>query len=148
MPSIAVTSSAFVPAAASTVYDIVADYRTGHPSILPTQYFGRLDVLEGGRGAGTRIRFEMKAFGRINVTTAQITEPRPGRELRETLDDGIVTTFLIEPVNDRQSRVTITTVYDKPGLRGWIERLLAPRYLRQVYAAELAQLSRVAAARY
>src|SRR5689334_14327368 len=98
MPSIAVASSSLVPAPAATVYEIIADYRTGHPSILPPEYFGRLDVLEGGRGAGTRIRFEMNAFGKVNVGTARITEPKPGRELRETLEDGIVTTFLVEPI--------------------------------------------------
>jgi hypothetical protein len=30
-------------------------------------------------------------------------------------------------------------------LRGWLEKLLAPRFLRRVYSAELAQLARVAA---
>src|SRR5512139_3896517 len=53
MAEIRVSESALVPAPASLTYDIIADYRTGHPSILPTEYFGRLDVLEGGRGAGT-----------------------------------------------------------------------------------------------
>jgi hypothetical protein len=106
------------------VYDVIADYNTGHPSILPPEYFGRLDVLAGGHGAGTKIRFEMKAFGRTNVATGDVTEPVPGRELRETLTTGIVTTFLVEPVQPSESRVTINA--PRSHHLGWI-RLLAPR---------------------
>lgn len=144
MPPISVSASATIRAPASLLYEIIADYVVGHPSILPPEYFGRLEVLAGGRGAGTRIRFEMKAFGGTNVGIADVTEPIPGRELRETLSDGIVTTFLVEPVDPAGARVTIATAYRKDGLRGWLEKLLAPRFLRQVYSAELAQLARVA----
>lgn len=147
MPEINVSASAAIPAPASLLYEIIADYNVGHPSILPPQYFGRLDVLAGGRGAGTRIRFEMKAFGKTNVATAEVSEPIPGRELKETLSDGIVTTFLVEPLGPADARVTISTTYRKNGLRGWLEKLLAPRFLRQVYSAELAQLAKVAADR-
>jgi hypothetical protein len=144
MPDISVSVSDSIRAPASLVYEIIADYEVGHPSILPPEYFGRLEVLDGGRGAGTRISFEMKAFGRTTVAIAEITEPTPGRELRETLSDGIATTFLVEPLDTAGARVTISTAYRKDGLRGWLEKLLAPGFLRQVYSAELAQLARVA----
>jgi hypothetical protein len=147
MPPINISVSESIDAPAASLYEIISDYKVGHPSILPAQYFGKLEVLEGGRGAGTRIRFEMKAFGATNVAVADITEPEPGRMLRETITDGTVTTFLVEPVSADTSRVTITTAYRKDGLRGWVESLLAPRFLRQVYTAELAQLANEAARR-
>jgi hypothetical protein len=147
MPEIFVTESRTIPVPAATAYDLIADYRSGHPSILPPAYFGPLEVLAGGRGAGTRIRFEMRAFGKVNVGVAEVTEPVPGRELRETLSDGIVTTFLVEPLGTAQCRVTITTSYRRAGMRGWVERLLATSYLRKVYVAELARLEQVAVAR-
>jgi hypothetical protein len=147
MPTIDISVSAPISAPAYLLYGIIADYRAGHPRILPPQYFGRLDVLAGGRGAGTRIRFEMKAFGRTTIGMAEVSEPVPGRELRETLSDGIVTTFLVEPVGLDDSRVTISTTYHRNGVRGWLEKLIAPRYLRRVYTAELAQLGRVATER-
>lgn len=147
MPRIVVSKTRTIPAPASLVYDVVADYRSGHPAILPPEYFGPLEVLAGGRGEGTRIRFSMKAFGRVTVGEATISEPDPGRELRETLPGGIVTTFLVEPSGPAQCLTTITTEYAKSGLRGWVERLLGPAYLRRVFAAELAQLARVAAER-
>jgi hypothetical protein len=144
MPVINASAAATIPAPASLLYEIIADYNVGHPSILPPQYFGRLEVLAGGRGAGTKIRFEMKAFGKTTVSVGEITEPVPGRELRETLTDGIVSTFIVDPVDSNRARVTISTTYEKGGLRGLIESLLAPRFLRDVYTAELAQLERVA----
>jgi hypothetical protein len=147
MPAISISSSATIPAPNSLLYGIIADYRAGHPSMLPPKYFGRLEVLAGGRGAGTRIRFEMKAFGKTNVGVAEVTEPVPGRELRETLAEGIVTIFLVEPLGEAESRVTISTTYHKPGVLGWLEKLTAQPYLGRVYEAELAQLARVAADR-
>lgn len=144
MPEIHAAQTATIGAPAATLYDIIADYQDGHPRILPPQFFGTLSVLRGGRGAGTRIRFEMKAFGKINIAEADITEPVPGLELRETLASGIVTTFLVEPVDAASSRVTIDTRYRLPGLRGWFESLMAPRFLRKVYVAELALLAREA----
>jgi hypothetical protein len=147
MPTITISVSSTIHAPGALLYGIIADYRDGHPAILPPQYFGRLDVLAGGRGAGTRIRFEMKAFGRTNIGIAEISEPVPGRELRETLSDGIVTTFLVEPTGPAEARVTFSTTYHRNGVRGWLEKLVAPRYLRRVYTAELAQLARVAAER-
>jgi hypothetical protein len=89
----------------------------------------------------------MKAFGKINIAMADITEPVPGRELRETLASGIVTTFLVEPLDAGSSRVTIETRYRSPGLRGLFESLIAPGFLRKVYTAELALLAQEAVRR-
>jgi hypothetical protein len=143
MPAITASESQVIKAPASILHGIIADHREGHPRILPPQYCGRLDVLAGGHGSGTWIRFEMKAFGRVNIASGEVTEPVPGRELRETLDSGIVTTFLVEPLGPDSSRVTIMTAYVKSGVTGWIERLLAPGYLRKVYRAELTLLAQV-----
>src|SRR5512135_32482 len=152
MPEIRAVSCALIPAAPATVYELIADYQRGHPSILPPKYFQNLTVEEGGFGAGTRISFQMCSFGTVRQVQAQITEPEPGRRLVETLSDiGIVTEFTVEPVAGTQSsRVTIGTRYRKPGLRGWLERLLAPAFLRTVYVAELrllAERARTAQAR-
>ena len=147
MPTIRATQSLAIAGPAAILYDIIADYRHGHPRILPPEFFGRLDVVQGGRGSGTRIRFDMKAFGRTTTSEGTVTEPVPGRELRETLDSGIVSTFLVEDLPGGGSRATITTSYEKSGVTGWIERLLVPAHLRRVYTAELALLAREAAAR-
>ena len=148
MPDLRVIASARIDASASIVYDLIADYHEGHPSILPPQYFRNLVVEEGGRGAGTRIRYEMIAFGRVKTSYASVTEPEPGRVLVETDRDGrVVTTFTVEPEGASAARVTFETIYRARGLLGLIERVMVPGYLEKVYAAELAQLAQRAVER-
>jgi len=148
MAEIFASSSAVIPAPPGTVYRLIADYEHGHPSILPPEYFPSLTVEAGGFGAGTRINFEMRAFGRVSRVRANITEPEPGRRLVETAPElGLETEFLVEPVGSgERSRTTIATRYRRPGVRGWLERLVVPRFLRRVYDAELRLLAKRAQA--
>jgi Polyketide cyclase / dehydrase and lipid transport len=149
VPEIRVSATSIVSAPAPVVYGILADYREGHPAILPRRYFEGLEVETGGHGAGTRIRFKVRAFGSVRSVRADVSEPVPGRELVETdVATGAATRFLVEPVSDgRASRVTFETTWCRGGLGGWAERWLAPRYLRKVYRAELALLNEEAQAR-
>ena len=142
MPEIHVTSSAAIAAPRPVVYGLFADYREGHPSILPAKYFQNLQAEGGGLGAGTRITFQMRSFGRIQRLRAHVTEPEPGRQLCETYPDtGMVTTFTVDPEDaGHNSRVTIATRYTKTGLAGWGQRWLVQGYLRAVFDAELRQL--------
>jgi hypothetical protein len=144
-----VKASAHVSAPAEVVYDIIADYRGGHPHILPRKYFEWLEVERGGRGEGTVIRFQMRVLGQTRVLRAAVTEPEPGRVLVETDtgDDGPVTTFTVEPEGEG-SRVTFCTELSSAGgPLGVLERFVLRRVLVRVYAAELKQLGRVAAER-
>src|SRR6266581_807205 len=63
MRVVQVSSRALIPAPPQAVYSLIADYRGGHPRMLPRRYFPRLEVERGGSGAGTIIRFEVKLFG-------------------------------------------------------------------------------------
>jgi len=139
-----VSAAARVHAPADRVYSIIADYREGHPRILPRQ-FTSLTVEQGGVGAGTVIRCEMRVLGQTQMFRAAITEPQPGRVLVETIIEGdpLVTTFTVIPVEGgRESDVTIQSTIDmKPGLRGRIERFLSPRILAPIYREELKLLN-------
>jgi hypothetical protein len=92
------------------------------------------------------IRFSMRAFGRTTTMRAAVTEPEPGRVLVETDPEGaVVTTFTVDPEADgARSRVTIATDLE---VAGWLRRLLVTRFLRRVYAREIALLEEVAAER-
>jgi hypothetical protein len=142
METYQVTVSALINAPAEQVYAILADYRDGHPHILPKAYFPSLGVEEGGVGAGTRIRFQMRAFGKTQTAQAVVTEPEPGRVLVETIPvSGIVTTFTVSPSGDRQAETTISTQLKAPhGLFAPLERLMTKLYLQRVYRQELQQL--------
>jgi hypothetical protein len=142
-----ISASRRIGAPADVSYGIIADYRSGHPHIIPPQYFRNLRVERGGVGAGTVIRFELHAFGKVNPTLAEVTEPLPGRVLVETYPEaGIHTTFTVAPVEgDHASDVTIITeMKSRGGLLGIIERTMTRSFFRKVFVKELALLDAVA----
>jgi Polyketide cyclase / dehydrase and lipid transport len=138
-----ISTSATVPTSAERAYAVLADYRNGHPHILPEQ-FSDMTVESGGIGAGTIIRFDMRLLGRKQTCRAAITESPAGRVLVETVLDGrgIVTTFTVDAGPAGQARVTIATeVPVRSGLPGSIERFLFTRLLAPIYKRELALLA-------
>jgi hypothetical protein len=140
------STSKLIYSPAHTVYDLIADYRSGHPRILPKPYFVSLEVEQGGYGAGTMINFQMKLMGRIQSFHSTITEPEPGRILVETdMNTGAVTTFTVDPrVNGQETFVTITTTTDIPnGIIGKMQGWLTTQLLRPIYLKELDQLAAV-----
>jgi hypothetical protein len=62
--SVHVEVSSIIDAWPDELYAVIADYRVGHPAILPRQYFTELSVEQGGQGEGTVIRGSVKVFGR------------------------------------------------------------------------------------
>ena len=126
------------------IFPIIADYNTGHLEILPKPPFLWLKVLEGGYGQGTKIQFAMKVWGRTQVAKAVISEPTPGKILREEMEsDGIVTTYHLEP-QGASTVVAITTEMNFKG--GWVGRVqhwFTRKFLEPVYAQELKNLDDV-----
>ncbi len=146
LKSYRVIESLLIQAPAATVYSTIADYEEGHPKILPPKYFSNLVIEEGGKGAGTRLRFRMHAPGTSQDFHVAITELVPGRTITETeLDSGIVTTFTVLPLSDGEGcRVTISTeLTARDGFLGTIERTMTGMFLRRVYAQELRLLEDV-----
>jgi len=145
-----VTATARIHAAPEIVYAIIADYRNGHPRIVPDVFSG-LTVERGGIGEGTIIRFRVRIFGISRSFRAAVTEPEPGRVLVETdLDsNGAVTTFTVNPGPDlANSEVTISTELPaRTGLLGVIQRFVTSRFLQPLYVKELALLAACAAER-
>lgn len=142
-----ISASATIPARRERVYSLIANYRDGHPRILPKQ-FKNLVVEQGGIGAGTVIRFQMSIMGRVQTLRAAITEPDPGHILVETYLDtsGAVTTFTVDPgTAPADAHVTISTELNvRTGWLGYIDKLLTTTSLRPMYVKELENLARVA----
>jgi hypothetical protein len=141
-----ISASATIAAPAARVYGIIADYRNGHPHIVPRPPFGDIVVEQGGVGAGTAIRFPMRVVGRTRTLRGVITEPEPGRVLVESYpEDDMATSFTVEPLGEAVCRATITTdMKTRGGPLGLIERWMATRFLRAVYERELSLLEKVA----
>lgn len=144
-----VRASALVQAPPARVYGILADYRDGHPRIVPPKYFTWMNVEQGGVGDGTVIRFGMRILGSSHTLLATIAEPEPGRVLVESYPEtGVVTTFIVDPVPPSASRVTIQTVLSPArGVKAAIERLVSKRVLPTIYAAELQRIAEYAEGR-
>lgn len=147
MKTYQVKASAIIDAPPARVYHIISDYHEGHPAILPVRYFTGMRVEQGGQGAGTVAAVDMNVFGAKSHFKMTVSEPEPGRVLREEdADAGVVTTFTIDPVNggDRSRVTIITTTRTSPGLKGWLERVMNPAITRRIYREELAQLAIIA----
>ena len=143
MSTYTISETARVPAPAASCYAVISDYRVGHPAIVPPRAFGPIEVEEGGVGAGTRIRFTMRALGQERVVRGDVTEPEPGRVIVETYpESGIVTSFIVDAAGDAACDVTITSVIPSPaGLRGTLERWFTRAFLGRLYKEELGRLA-------
>src|SRR5262245_65345421 len=147
MPKHQATESVIIAARAERVYAILADYRVGHPGILPQPPFHSYELEAGGQGAGTVIRFKMTALGRTENFRGVVTEPEPGRVLVETyVDTRTVTTFTVEPHGDgTYCRVAFATDLEtRGGLAGVLERFFITRFLRKTYRREMKNLAAAA----
>lgn len=137
-----ITASRSVAAPAARVYGILADYHNGHPHILPAN-FRNLQVEQGGRGAGTVIRFDVRAFGKTQSFRHSIEEPEPGRVLVERDVDGPgMTTFTVDRgATAEETVVTIATgLKSRSGMLGAIERAMSKAFLKRLYREELNKL--------
>lgn len=142
MSSDEIRASAIVQARPAHVYRIIADYRDGHPRIIPPKYFKWLRVENGGIGAGTTISFGMRVMGASRTMHATISEPEPGRVLVETYpEDGSVTSFIVDPEGTAASKVTIVTRLMRGGMFGAIEKFLSAKMLPRIYQQELLRLA-------
>jgi len=139
-----ISGAAVIPAPPQRVYGIIADYRSGHTHIIPPKYFRNLVVEEGGIGAGTKVRFEMVMFGKVQQAQSIITEPEPGRVLVESTTDGLaVTRFIVEARDGgRAANVTISTDLKSQGLIG---NAIIKFLFKRIYREELALLAEFAA---
>jgi hypothetical protein len=136
------TASKMIHAPTDTIYRLIADYRNGHPQILPKSYFLSMDVQEGGYGAGTIVNFEMRLLGRRQSFHSAITEPEPGRLLVETDRSGTSTSFRVIPTGNRnESQVTIST--ELIGIHP-VQGFVAKMMLQRVYRQELELLAKAA----
>ncbi len=144
MSPIRAEASAVIEARPEVIWDVIRDYHVGHPAILPKPYFQTLKILKGGVGEGTETHLTMKVFGRTFEYHHRISEPDPGRVLKETeVNTGQYSKFTLEPLdNGKQTRVTITTEQPaSPGLVGFFERLTAPGIQRRIFEQELVLLA-------
>jgi Polyketide cyclase / dehydrase and lipid transport len=149
MGQIKVKAEAVLDARPEDVYATIADYRKGHPSILPEKNLYDLQVEEGGYGSGTIMRFKSRILGVEQAFHQRVSEPEPGRVIVEQdieAGQNFVTTFRVNPIEGGQkSHVEISTSLDaSPGLKGLIERVVLSMFNPRIYREEMKLLEAVA----
>jgi Polyketide cyclase / dehydrase and lipid transport len=149
MGQIKVKAEAVLDARPEDVYATIADYRKGHPAILPKENLFDLQAEEGGYGAGSIIRFKSRVLGVEQSFYQRVSEPEPGRVLVEQdIEKGqnFVTTFRVNRVEEGQkSHVEISTILNaSPGLKGLVERVVVSMFNPPIYRKELKLLEAVA----
>ena len=144
MARIRAEASKVIDARPQVIWDVIRDYHVGHPAIMPKPYTQSLKVLKGGVGEGTETHLTMKVYGRIFEYHHRISEPEPGRLLKETeVNSGQFSSFTLDPL-EGGTRTRVTIVADAPassGIAGLIERLTTPGFQRRLFAAELENLA-------
>ncbi|HEX7058206.1 MAG TPA: SRPBCC family protein, partial [Bacilli bacterium] len=119
------------------VYNLIIDMEE-HRRILPRQ-FASLDVLEGGKGAGTVFRLTMKVMGSRSSLIMTLSEPEPGRIVQEQDQSaGVTTIWKLIPESGDGCILRLTSQFPKkPGFAGWAERHVTSSLLRSIYNREL-----------
>jgi Polyketide cyclase / dehydrase and lipid transport len=138
-------AKATIGARTDAVYEVIADYRTHHPNIMPPSLFSRIEVESGGTGAGTTFHITLHLAGTKKRMRMRVAEPDPGRVLTETnLDTGIVTAFEVTPANgDGATLARISSDWETaPGIRGLFDRVATPPLMRWIFGKQLRQLAR------
>jgi hypothetical protein len=134
-------------APADVIYHCISDYTNHHrhqPEGFLPPAFTRLEVLSGGVGAGTLMRFTTRVGGRSVTRTQAVSEPEPGHILVER-GDGEGSTFTIEPRGAR-TLVRIETTLLVAGLEGVLMPLFGSRIIGALYDDELTRLEAYARA--
>lgn len=140
MSDICVNEEMEIAISAEQAYRCISDYQRHHEHILPPA-FSDYTVERGGVGAGTVVRFSLKSGGSTRSYRMEVSEPNPGQILVETdPEQRTQTTFTVSPTPSG-SAVRIETCWEVANpIRGFIERLLAPLLLREIYRDELRRL--------
>ena len=123
------------------IYEVLADYSVHHARIMPPDHFANLEVESGGVGEGTVFHITARLAGKRQRLHMRVSEPEPGTVLWETnLDTGVVTEFAVSGNGAGTTLVRMSSEWEAHGLKGLVDRLLAPRVMRRLFAEQLDQL--------
>lgn len=146
MSHIFVRSERVIEARPAEVFQTLADYKMKRPRILPPNYLD-YTLEKGGQGAGTVIRYRLRAAGRERPYEMHVEETVKGQVLTER-DKGssLVTRWNVLPIADGQkSKVSVESDWEgSSGIGGFFERIFAPLGLSQIYKDILIALALMA----
>ena len=139
---ISVTALAMVDAHPEQVRASIADYREFRPAIL-TPHFSGYEVLEGGRGAGSRVRWTLNP-GRWTKRRARVwevtVEEVDGALVEHDAHSSAVMTWTVVAAPDGRSAVKLALGFTAPGGLGGMRARSRANKLHHLYGETLLEL--------
>ena len=142
MTEISVAALAMVDAESERVRAAIADYRGFRPTIL-TPHFSGYEVLEGGRGGGSRVRWTLNPgkWTKRRARDWEITsEEVDGSLVERDAHSPTVMTWTVVPAPDGRSAVKLTLTVEAPGGLGGLRTRSRANKLHHLYGDTLLEL--------
>jgi hypothetical protein len=139
---ISVSALAMVDAAPDVVQESIADYRGFRPTIL-TPHFSGYEVLEGGKGAGSRVRWTLNPgkWTRRRAREWEISaEEVDGTLVERDAHSSAVMTWTVISAPDGRSAVKLTLTWPSPGGLGGMRARSRANKLQHLYGETLLEL--------
>ncbi|OEV32178.1 polyketide cyclase [Streptomyces nanshensis] len=124
------------------LFGAVADYAGTRPRLLPG--LSAYEVREGGRGAGTVVRWTLESNGkRVRDCFLDVSEPSKGELVEKDRGSSMVTTWRVTPGSgDGAALVSVRTTWQSAGgVNGLFERFFSSKGLERIYGVMLARLA-------
>lgn len=142
MPEFTVTALAMVDAPPERIRTSIADYREFRPAIL-TQHFSGYEILEGGRGAGTRVRWTLNP-GRWTKRRARdwevTVEETDGALIEHDAHSSAVMAWTVIPAPGGRSAVQLELTFTTAGGLGGLRDRSRANKLHHLYGETLHEL--------
>ncbi|NAZ77463.1 SRPBCC family protein [Kineococcus sp. T13] len=142
MSTVSATTTRRIDAPAERVLAALADYRGTRPRLLPEQ-FTDYEVLSGGDGPGTQVRWKLHATRkRVREVLAEVSATDKHALVESDRNSSLVTTWRVESDGPDASEVVVTSEWTGAGgVGGFFERTFAPRGLDRIYGELLDNLA-------
>ena len=121
----------------------LSDYRHHRPRILPPEHFSDYRVEQGRQGACTIFSYRLQAGGRQRSYRMQVEDPSADGPIveRDTRSSFVTIWTMIPSGEEGRTLVVLESSWEGAGgVRGFFERVFAPRALRQIQAKVLGRL--------
>lgn len=142
MAEISVAALAMVDAEPEEVRGSISDYRDFRPKILTVRFSG-YEVIEGGTGAGSRVRWTLNP-GRWTKHWAQdwdiTAEEVDGALVEHDAQSGAVMTWTVVPAPEGRSAVKLELRFKAPGGLGGLRARSRASKLQYLYGQTLNEL--------
>lgn len=136
-----------IPAAPAVARAVLADYAGARARILPSQFSGYA-VLAGATGAGTVAAWTLHRTRSAQHCVVDVTEDSRGHLVEVDRNSHLVFRWSVDSTHDGRAMVSVQASWTGAGgVRGAVERAVAPFGFRRILDEMLRRLERELAGR-